>query len=82
MISKYWDIDRTLTHNALFYVIVGNRSAGKSYGCKKRGISNFIKKGWLLLITYSAAKQFPIPGVYLANIHQCDRFLSRIYGNE
>ena len=25
-----------------------------------------------LLFTYSAAKQFPIPGVYLANIHQCD----------
>ena len=42
--SKYWDIDRTLTHNALFYVIVGNRSAGKSYGCKKKGINNFIKK--------------------------------------
>ena len=43
--NKYWDIDRTLTHNALFYVIVGNRSAGKSYGCKKRAITNFIKKG-------------------------------------
>ena len=42
--SKYWDIDRTLTHNALFYTIVGNRSAGKSYGCKKKGILNFIKK--------------------------------------
>lgn len=42
--NKYWDIDRTLTHNALFYVIVGNRSAGKSYGCKKKGITNFIKK--------------------------------------
>lgn len=42
--NKYWDIDRTLTHNALFYVIVGNRSAGKSYGCKKKGIMNFIKK--------------------------------------
>ena len=43
--SKYWDIDRTLTHNALFFVIVGNRTAGKSYGCKKRAILNFIKKG-------------------------------------
>lgn len=42
--SKYWDIDRTLTHNALFYVEVGNRTAGKTYGCKKKGISNFIKK--------------------------------------
>ena len=43
--SKYWDINRTLTHNALFYVIVGNRTAGKTYGCKKKGIDNFIKRG-------------------------------------
>lgn len=42
--SKYWDINRTLTHNALFYVIVGNRSAGKSYGCIKKVVENFIKK--------------------------------------
>lgn len=42
--SKYWDINRTLTHNALFYVIVGNRSAGKSYGCIKKAVENFIKK--------------------------------------
>ena len=43
--SKYWDIERTLTYNALFYVIVGNRSAGKSYGCKKQAIKNFIRRG-------------------------------------
>ena len=49
--SKYWDLDRTLTHNALFYVIVGNRSAGKSYGCKKKAISNFIKKGEQFIYT-------------------------------
>ncbi|EGD7700135.1 hypothetical protein DNJ60_13020 [Escherichia coli] len=34
-----------------------------------------------LLFTYSAVFLFAIPGTYLANIHQCDRFLSRIYGN-
>ena len=43
--SKYWDLERTLTYgNVLFYVIVGNRTAGKTYACKKRGINNFIKK--------------------------------------
>lgn len=42
--SIFWDINRTLTHNALFYVIVGNRGGGKSYGFKKRAIDNFIKK--------------------------------------
>lgn len=40
----FWDIGRTLTHNALFNVIVGNRGGGKSYGAKKRAIDNFIKK--------------------------------------
>lgn len=47
MVDKkiFWDIDRTLTHNALFYVITGNRGGGKSYGAKKRAIKNFINKG-------------------------------------
>lgn len=43
--SMFWDIGRTLTHNALVNVIVGNRGGGKSYGAKKRGIDNFINKG-------------------------------------
>lgn len=42
--SIFWDIGRTLTHNALLNVIVGNRGGGKSYGAKKRSIENFIKK--------------------------------------
>lgn len=41
--SIFWDINRTLTHNALFNLIVGNRGGGKSYGAKKRCIDNFIK---------------------------------------
>lgn len=42
--SIFWDIGRTLTHNMLFNVIVGNRGGGKSYGAKKRAIDNFIKR--------------------------------------
>ena len=42
--SIFWDIGRTLTHNVLFNVIVGNRGGGKSYGAKKQAIDNFIKK--------------------------------------
>lgn len=42
----YWNIDRTLTYSdVLFYVILGNRGGGKSYGAKKRAIKNFITKG-------------------------------------
>lgn len=42
--SMFWDWRRTLTHNALINVIVGNRGGGKSYGGKERGIEQFIKK--------------------------------------
>ena len=44
--SIFWNINETLTHSeALFFVITGTRGCGKSYGCKKRAIENFIKKG-------------------------------------
>lgn len=44
-VSMFWDINRTLTHNSLFNVIVGNRGGGKSYGAKRYAIDNFIKNG-------------------------------------
>lgn len=42
--SIFWDPRRTLTHNVLINVIVGNRGGGKSFGCKEICIDNFIKK--------------------------------------
>lgn len=42
--SMFWDLGRTLTYNALFNFILGNRGGGKTYGAKKRGIDNFINK--------------------------------------
>jgi hypothetical protein len=41
----WWDINQTLTHNALFNLIIGNRSCGKSYGAKKKVIEKFKKTG-------------------------------------
>ncbi len=43
--SIFWNAKRTLTHNMLINVIVGNRGGGKSYGAKKLGIDNFLNKG-------------------------------------
>ena len=44
--SLFWNINETLTHSeALFFVITGTRGCGKSFGCKKRAIENFLKKG-------------------------------------
>lgn len=42
--SIFWNVKRTLTHNTLINVIVGNRGGGKSFGCKELAIDNFIKK--------------------------------------
>ena len=43
--SMFWDIKRTLTHNSLINVILGNRGGGKTFGAKMLCIDNFIKKG-------------------------------------
>lgn len=42
--SMFWDAKRTLTHNALINLILGNRGGGKSFGAKEICIDNFIKK--------------------------------------
>lgn len=41
----YWDLRRTLTHNMLINIIVGNRGGGKSFGAKWYAIDNFLKRG-------------------------------------
>lgn len=41
--SMYWNARKTLTHNMLINVIVGNRGGGKSYGAKQWAIENFMK---------------------------------------
>lgn len=43
--SIFWDAKRTLTHNALINIILGNRGGGKSFGAKMIVIDNFINKG-------------------------------------
>ena len=43
--SMYWNLRRTLTHNMLINVIVGNRGGGKSFGAKEWAIDNFISRG-------------------------------------
>lgn len=41
----YWDITKSLTYNALFTFIVGNRGAGKTYNSTKWAIKDFLKTG-------------------------------------
>lgn len=41
----FWDYRNTLSYNAMFNFIVGNRGGGKSYGVKEWCIEDFIKDG-------------------------------------
>lgn len=41
----WYDVNKTLTHNALINIIIGPRGYGKTYALKKRAISEYIKKG-------------------------------------
>ncbi|EFO2100878.1 hypothetical protein DP033_20435 [Escherichia coli] len=50
-------------------------------GCGVKVLSLFRQHLLPLLFIYSAVFLITIPHIYLANIYQCDRFLSRIYSN-
>lgn len=45
MNNIYYDISNTLTYNALYYFIIGERGVGKTYSAKKFAIRRFLKTG-------------------------------------
>lgn len=42
----WYDLNKTLTYNCLFNIVIGNRGCGKTYGAKKRAIKQFLEKGY------------------------------------
>jgi hypothetical protein len=42
----WYDLNKTLTYNSLFNIVIGNRGCGKTYGAKKRAIKLFLEKGY------------------------------------
>ena len=45
MNSIFWNINNSVSYNALFNFIIGNRGIRKTYGMKNYVINKFIKKG-------------------------------------
>lgn len=64
----YWDINKSLSYNALFNFIIGARGVGKSYGAKKLAIQNFLKKG----------KQFVYVRRYKEELKKINKFFDDI----
>ena len=55
--SMFWDAKRTLTHNTLINIIVGNRGGGKSFGAKQIGIDNFIDDKKIIIDNFIEHRQ-------------------------
>lgn len=43
--NMYYNIDKTMSHNALFNIVIGGRGIGKTYSWKKKAIRDFIRRG-------------------------------------
>lgn len=41
----WYDVNKTLTHNALINIVIGPRGSGKTYALKKKAVNDFVKKG-------------------------------------
>lgn len=64
----YWDINNSASYNCLFNFIVGARGVGKTYGCKKWAIKDFLKNG----------NQFVYVRRYKEELKKLDKFFDDI----
>lgn len=71
-LKMWWDIKQTLSYNALFNFVVGNRGGGKTYGFKKWAIEDFIKTG----------KQFVYVRRYKTELSEFSKYFDDIIANE
>ena len=57
--SMYYDITKTLSKQRLFNFVVGARGCGKTYGCKKQVINNFLRKNEQFVYLRRYETEFP-----------------------
>ena len=43
--TDWFDVDRLLSYNATLNFVIAERGVGKTFGCKKKFLENFLKKG-------------------------------------
>lgn len=62
----YYDYQKVLSYNALFYFIIGERGVGKSYGAKKIVINDFLKNDneFVYLRRYKTELKASVPKWY------------------
>lgn len=62
----WYNVNKTLTHNALVNIIIGPRGFGKTYALKKKAVQNFISKGqqFIYLRRYQAELDLVKEGLF------------------
>ena len=48
--NEYYRLDRILKENAVYNMIIGERSNGKTYACLEYGLKEYIKNGYQMAI--------------------------------
>lgn len=64
----WWNIYNTLSYNALFNFIIGNRGGGKTFGFKKWAINDFIKNENQFIYVRRFKKEFANIKTFFADI--------------
>ena len=66
----FWNIQKTLSYNALFNFIVGNRGGGKTYGAKEFVINRFLKHQEQFVYIRRYKKEFSKVKTFFADIEE------------
>ena len=66
----FWNIQKTLSYNALFNFIVGNRGGGKTYGAKEFVINRFLKHQEQFVYIRRYKKEFSKIKTFFADIEE------------
>ena len=79
--NKYYSLDRIEKYNAIYNVIIGERSNGKTYSVLSKAIDNFIKDG--KMFAYVRRWQTDVTGRRASsvfNAHNSDRYIEKKSG--
>ncbi len=79
----YYSFDRVLSHNAVYNFVVGARGLGKTYGAKKKVISDYINKGWQFIYVRRYSTELKTRITFFADIaHEFPDYGFRVSGWE
>lgn len=80
----YYSFNRVLSFNAIYNFIVGGRGLGKTYGAKKKAITDYIRKGDMFIYVrrYKGELSNSKTTFFADVAHEFPNFIFRVHGGE